>query len=33
MPSISMFYGITIYMYYLDTNKHKLPHIHAKYGE
>ena len=28
MPSISMFYGIVIYMYYED---HCPPHFHAKY--
>lgn len=33
MPVISMFYGLIVYMYYLDTKKHKLPHIHVKYGE
>ncbi len=33
MPAISMFYGIIIYMYFLDTNRHKLPHIHVKYQE
>ncbi|MDR2337627.1 MAG: DUF4160 domain-containing protein [Deltaproteobacteria bacterium] len=32
MPSISMFYGIIIYMYGQDNKKHKLPHIHAKYA-
>ena len=32
MPSISMFYGIIIYMYQRDNKKHKLPHIHAKYA-
>jgi hypothetical protein len=26
-----MFYGITIYMYFFDDERHKLPHIHAKY--
>ena len=31
MPAISMFYGIVIYMYFLDTGKHKLPHIHARF--
>lgn len=30
MPSISSFYGITIYIYYNDHNE---PHIHAVYGE
>ena len=33
MPVISMFYGIIVSMYYLDTKQHKLPHIHVKYGE
>lgn len=30
MPTISMFYGILIRMYY---NDHKPPHFHALYGE
>lgn len=33
MPTISMFYGIIIYMYFYDNKKHKLPHIHASYGD
>lgn len=33
MPSISMFYGIIIYMYFLDNKQHKSPHIHARYQE
>jgi len=33
MPVISMFYGIIILMYYFDNKKHKLPHIHAQYGD
>jgi hypothetical protein len=33
MPVISMFYGLIISMYYLDTKQHHLPHIHVKYGE
>ena len=33
MPVISMFYGIIISMYYLDTKQHNLPHIHVSYGE
>jgi len=28
MPVISVFYGLIIAMYYLDTKQHKLPHIH-----
>lgn len=31
MPTISMFYGIVIYMYFFDNERHKLPHIHARY--
>ncbi len=33
MPVISMFYGLIVSMYYLDTKQHALPHIHLKYGE
>lgn len=33
MPSISMFYGIIIYMFFFDNKKHHRPHIHANYGE
>ncbi len=33
MPVISMFYGLIVSMYYLDTKQHKLPHIHVKYVE
>jgi uncharacterized protein DUF4160 len=32
MPVISVFYGITILMYYFDNRKHQLPHIHVQYG-
>lgn len=32
MPLISTFYGILIYMYWLDTKQHHLPHIHAEYS-
>ncbi len=31
MPTISMFYGIVIYLYFYDDERHKQPHIHAKY--
>jgi hypothetical protein len=31
MPTISMFYGILIRMFFRDTEKHNLPHIHADY--
>jgi hypothetical protein len=33
MSAISMFYGIIAYMHYLDSKKHNLPHIHAKYQD
>ena len=31
MPALSTFYGIIVYMYFMDNKQHKLPHIHAKY--
>jgi len=31
MPTISMFYGILIRMFFYDTEKHNVPHIHAEY--
>ncbi|MFM9913469.1 MAG: DUF4160 domain-containing protein [Methylophilaceae bacterium] len=31
MPTISMFYGILIRMFFNDIDKHHLPHIHAEY--
>jgi hypothetical protein len=33
MPTISMFYGILIQMYFYDDKRHKCPHLHAEYGE
>jgi hypothetical protein len=33
MPVLSMFYGIIVSMYFLDTKKHKLPHIHVRYQD
>lgn len=33
MPTISMFYGILVAMYTLDTQKHHSPHIHVRYAE
>lgn len=26
-----MFYGLVIYLYFFDDERHKLPHIHAEY--
>ena len=31
MPTISMFYGIVIYLYFYDDERHHVPHVHAKY--
>lgn len=31
MPTISMFYGILVLMFYRDNRRHHLPHIHARY--
>ena len=33
MPTISMFYGIIILMYFYDNKRHNAPHIHAEYAE
>lgn len=30
MPVISMFYGLIVMMYFFDTDRHHLPHIHVK---
>ena len=31
MPTISLFYGIIVSMYFLDNRQHKAPHIHVRY--
>ena len=28
-----MFYGIIVYMYFMDNRQHNKPHIHAKYQD
>ena len=33
MPTISMFYGLIIKMYYFDNQKHNTPHIHVYYQD
>ena len=33
MPAISMFYGLIVYMYFMDNKQHHCPHIHVKYQE
>lgn len=32
MPTISIFYGIKIYIYWKDNKKHNIPHFHAYYA-
>ena len=32
MPTISVFYGIIISMYWEKDGQHHLPHFHARYG-
>ena len=31
MPALPTFYGIIVYMYFMDNKQHNLPHIHVKY--
>jgi len=31
MPTISLFFGIVVTMYYFDDEQHHTPHIHVKY--
>jgi len=31
MPTISMFYGVLIRMFFRDIQKHHTPHIHAEF--
>ncbi|MBT3723919.1 MAG: DUF4160 domain-containing protein [Gammaproteobacteria bacterium] len=33
MPTISMFYGIIIRMYFFDNQQHSSPHIHVHYQD
>ena len=33
MPTISMFYGLIIRMYYFDNQQHNTPHIHVHYQD
>lgn len=33
MPIVSQFYGIIIRIYFKDTEKHYLEHIHVQYNE
>ncbi len=31
MPRISEFFGLVIYMYWFDVQKHKTPHFHVRH--
>lgn len=31
MPAISMFYGLIVRMFFMDTQQHYLPHVHVEY--
>ena len=31
MPTISMFYGIMVLMFFKDIQQHRKPHIHVRY--
>ncbi len=33
MPVLSMFYGIVVYMYCYDNQRHHAPHFHVEYAE
>jgi hypothetical protein len=33
MPRVSEFFGIAIYLYFADTDRHAAPHFHARYGD
>ncbi len=32
MPVISMFFGLIIRMYFFDTDRHHVPHLHVEYA-
>jgi hypothetical protein len=31
VPTISMFYGIIVRMFFMDSGQHNLPHLHVEY--
>ena len=33
MPTISMFYGLIVRMYFFDDQRHSYPHIHVYYQD
>ena len=32
MPTISMFYGIMVAIFFEDNDRHHMPHIHVRYA-
>lgn len=32
LPRISEFFGLRVYMYWFDVQKHKVPHFHVRKG-
>lgn len=32
MPRVSEFFGILVYMYWMDDKRHKKPHVHVYYS-
>jgi hypothetical protein len=33
MAVISMFYGVIVSMYFIDTRRNRMPHIHVRYQD
>jgi hypothetical protein len=33
MPTLSLFFGITVQIFFKDIERHHIPHIHARYGD
>jgi Domain of unknown function (DUF4160) len=33
MPTLAMFYGVLVSMYFYDNKQHHAPHIHVEYAE
>ena len=33
MPTLSMFYGLLVSMYFMDTKEHSSPHIHVRFQD
>ena len=33
MPTISLFYGILVLMFFRDQKQHHLPHVHVRYQD